>query len=83
MTMYYTYILKDKNNKLYIGYSSNLKRRIKEHLRNKVFTTKKMDSPQLFYYESYSNKEMAKEREKKLKQFGSSYTGLLKRIGLK
>lgn len=81
--MYYIYILKDKNKKLYIGYSSNLKQRIKEHLKNKVFTTKKMDSPRLFYYESYSNMEAAKEREKKLKQFGSSYAGLLKRIGLK
>lgn len=49
--MYYTYILKDDNNKLYIGYSSNLKRRITEHLQNKVYTTKRMKNLKLLYYE--------------------------------
>jgi len=81
--MYYVYILKDDNNKLYIGFSSDLKRRISEHRNSKVFTTKKMTNPQLYYYESYISEDMAKIRERQLKDFGSSYTGLLKRIGLK
>ena len=81
--MYYVYLLKDEQNKHYIGYSSNLKRRISEHFANKVFTTKKMLNPKLIYYEAYENEMLAKEREKKLKQFGSSYTGLIKRIELK
>ncbi|HLL60125.1 MAG TPA: GIY-YIG nuclease family protein [Candidatus Nitrosocosmicus sp.] len=81
--MYYVYILKDLNNRLYIGYSSNLKKRIKEHLSKKVFTTKKMNEPSLLYYEAYISEDLAREREKKIKQFGSSYMGLVKRLGLK
>ncbi len=81
--MHYVYLLIDKSRKKYIGYSSDLRRRIKEHLNNKVYTSKRMDKPRLFYYEAYSNKEAAKEREKRLKQYGSSYQGLLKRLGLK
>ena len=42
-----------------------------------------MKSPKLVYYEAYNNEMQARERERKLKQYGSSYQGLLKRIGLK
>jgi len=34
----------------------------------------------LIYYEAYNNKNLAEERERKLKKFGSAYSGLLKRI---
>ncbi len=81
--MYYVYLLKDCNNKFYIGYSNNLKRRLREHLSNKVYTTKRMSNPRLIYYESYSSIELAKDRERKLKQFGSTYHGLMKRLRLK
>ena len=80
--MYYIYLLLDKENKIYIGYSANLRRRISEHNRKNVYTTKRMDSPGLIYYEAYASEEAAKEREKKLKQFGSSYKGLIKRLKL-
>lgn len=80
--MYYVYLLQDINKKLYIGYSSNLKKRIQDHNRKKVYTTSRMDEPKLIYYEAYINEDQAKTREKKLKQFGSSYKGLLKRIGI-
>ena len=81
--MYYVYILKDVNNKLYIGYSSDLKRRLREHLQQKVYTTKRMHNPELIYYEAYKTEESAKIRERKLKQFGSAYKGLVKRLDLK
>ena len=42
-----------------------------------------MKNPKLFYYEVYSNEDLAKERGEKLKQHGSSYHGLLKRLGIK
>lgn len=60
----------------------NLKRRILKHFNKKVGTTKKMKNLKLIYYEAYLNKEKAQEREKKLKQFGSSYKGLLKRLAI-
>lgn len=80
--MFYVYLLEDDIGKLYIGYSANLKRRISEHLHNKVYTTKRMEHPKLIYYEAYTTENPAKEREKKLKQFGSSYQGLIKRLKL-
>jgi len=42
-----------------------------------------MEHPKLYYYEAYTDEAMALDREKKLKIFGSAYTGLAKRIGLK
>jgi putative endonuclease len=81
--MYYVYLLQDKDGKLYIGYSTDLKRRIGEHTSGKVYTSSRMDQPRLVYYESYNEEVLAKEREKKLKQFGSSYVGLLKRLGIR
>ncbi len=79
--MYYVYILK-ANNKLYIGYSNNLKRRLSEHHKGKVYSTRRVDNLELIYYESYNDIDLAKNREKKLKQHGSAYQGLLKRLGL-
>ncbi|MEI6691014.1 MAG: GIY-YIG nuclease family protein [bacterium] len=81
--MYYVYILKDLTKKLYIGYSADLKERIKAHLNKTEYTTKKMNNPELIYYEAYSIEKLARNRELKLKAFGSSYAGLLKRLGLK
>jgi putative endonuclease len=80
--MFYVYILKStKDNKLYIGYSSNLKQRIKEHQSGKVDSTKHRRPFELIYYEAYRNEDDAKEREKSFKHSGSVYNGLVKRIG--
>lgn len=78
--MFYIYILKDKDNKIYIGYSNNLRRRLLEHQRLKVYTSKRMSEFRLVYYEAYATEELAKNRERKLKQRGSSIKGLLKRL---
>jgi len=78
--MYYVYLLRDKNGVFYVGYSSDLRQRINEHRLGKVRTTRKMKEPKLVYFEAYASEELAKEREKKLKQFGSSFNGLLKRL---
>ncbi len=81
--MYYVYLLKDEDDKIYIGYSINLKERIKAHLSKKVRTTMKMKRPRLIYYEAYYEKKLAKERERRLKDFGSAYQGLMRRLRLK
>ena len=80
--MFYVYILQNKNDQLYIGYSDNLKRRIGEHNQGKVKTTKRLGYDRLLYYEAYESEFLAKDREQKLEQFGSLYTGLIKRLGL-
>jgi putative endonuclease len=81
--MFYVYILTDDDSKIYVGYSNNLRRRIVEHKNGKTYTTLRMKNPKLVYYEAYETENKAKIRERKLKQYGSSYQGLLKRIGLK
>jgi putative endonuclease len=65
--MYYIYILKLNNNKLYTGYSDNIKRRIKEHQSGKVITTSKYLPVKLIHYEAYLLKSDALRREKFLK----------------
>jgi len=70
--MYYVYLLKNqKTQKTYIGYTNNLKRRIKEHQNKK---------PELIYYEAYKNELDAKEREKKLKQRGQTVRRLKEKL---
>ncbi len=64
--MYYVYVLQSAEQRLYIGYSNNLKRRIAEHNQHKVQTTKNSHY-QLIYYEAYQNKADAVGREKFLK----------------
>ena len=39
--MYYVYIIKSKDSKLYIGYTANLVQRLKEHNEGKSAHTKK------------------------------------------
>ncbi|MCX6763394.1 MAG: GIY-YIG nuclease family protein [Candidatus Moranbacteria bacterium] len=81
--MYYVYILKsEKDKKLYIGYTDNLKIRFGEHTRGEVESTKHRRPMTLFYYEAYYDKKLAQQRENKLKDFGSAYSGLIKRLNL-
>ena len=67
----YIYILTNKNNNvLYIGVTSDLKKRIWEH-KNKVVDgfTKKYNIDKLVYFEAGENIESAIEREKQLKNW--------------
>ena len=71
--MYYVYIMKwRRNNKFYIGYTDDLKRRIKQHRREGDLN--------LIYYEAYQSEKIARQREKKLKYYGSAWRALKKRI---
>lgn len=79
--MHYVYVLKsDKDGKLYIGYTNDLKKRFKEHNDGKSFSTAQRRPFSLVYYESFKSQKDATAREKQLKQFKSSYGQLKKRI---
>jgi len=81
--MFYVYVLKSlKDSKLYIGCCSNLRLRLKQHNEGKVDSTKHRRPLVLIYYEAYTNKEIAFEREKLLKHSGKAYTALKKRLRL-
>lgn len=66
--MFYTYVLQsDLNNEFYIGYTSNLKKRLIEHNQGLNFSTKKLRPWKLIYYEACVKSSDAKRREKYLK----------------
>ena len=73
--MHYVYVLADpQSGAVYYGFSSNLKRRIKEH------ETKLHVGWILVYYEAYLDEADARQRERKLKQYGAGRGHLKKRI---
>ena len=76
--MYYVYALLLNNKDVYIGYSSDLKARIKQHENNMVKSTKNKE-PKLIYYEAFKSHKDAITRERKLKQ-GQSKRHLKSRI---
>ncbi len=79
--MHYVYLLRsEKDKKLYIGYTKDLKKRIQEHNKGKNFSTAHRGKFSLIYYEAFASQKDATEREKQLKKFKSSYGQLKKRI---
>lgn len=72
---YYTYVLKSlKDKKLYIGWTEDLVKRIKEHNNKLVQATKYRVPLQLIYYEASISKTSAIKREKQVKtSFGRAY----------
>ena len=65
--MYYIYILKNKQGKLYIGFSTDLKLRLQKHNSGSVKSTKPYRPWKLIFYEAYISKIDAKRREQYLK----------------
>jgi putative endonuclease len=79
--MFYVYVLKsEKDSKLYIGYTGDLRRRIEEHNKGSERSTNPRKPFKLIYYEAYASIKDAKNRENKLKRFSGSYMHLKKRI---
>ena len=69
MKKYYVYILTNKKDGvLYIGFTDDLERRIREHkLKEVKGFTQKYNLDQLVYFEEYDNSYKAFERERRLK----------------
>ena len=62
---YYVYILKSqKDGKLYIGKTIDLRRRIEKHNAGDVIATKHRRPLELIYYEAYTNKVQWSIQEK-------------------
>ena len=63
--MFYVYILfSKKDKKFYIGFTNNLKRRIKEHYDGQVISTSKRRPLILVMYEAYILESDARARER-------------------
>jgi putative endonuclease len=62
---YFVYVLISlKDKKFYIGYTSDLKRRIFQHNQGKTDSLKNRGPLKLIYFEGYINKKDAQEKER-------------------
>jgi putative endonuclease len=73
--MFYTYVLKSKKDgSIYVGFSSDFKKRLLEHNKGLVFSTKARRPLEIVYYEACIDEKKAIVREKQLKTgFGKAY----------
>jgi len=79
--MYYVYVKKSiKDNKLYAGYTCDLRRRMTEHNSGQNTSTKGRAPFRLVYYEAYRSKLDAMHREKMLKLRANAFGQVKRRI---
>ncbi|PIU71745.1 hypothetical protein CO176_00265 [Candidatus Woesebacteria bacterium CG_4_9_14_3_um_filter_39_10] len=68
MKFFYVYILSSlSRNFMYVGFTSDLKRRLEKHNSGSEFSTKPYVPFEIIHYEAYRNKKDAKRRELYLK----------------
>ena len=87
---YFVYVLFSlKDEKLYIGYTTNLELRLIEHNSGRVTSTKDRRPFQLIYHETFTNRQDARAREIFLKsgfgrnQLKKALKETLSRLGYK
>lgn len=79
--MFYVYVLKsEKDEKLYVGSTNDLRRRLLEHNNGEIESTKARKPFQLRYYEAYYSEADARAREAQLKKDGKALGQLKRRI---
>jgi putative endonuclease len=67
---YYTYILQSiKNERLYIGQTANVEKRLSLHNSNQVLSTKNKGPWKLIYYKEFFNRSECMKLELKLKSW--------------
>lgn len=71
--MHQVYVLQNAVGEYYIGYTNDIERRLEEHAKHKPGFT-------LLYYESYKSSAVARNREQRLKYYGSAWRALKKRL---
>lgn len=80
--MFYFYTLKSKKDgNLYFGYSSDLRKRFKEHNSGKVISTQNRRPLEIIYYEAYKSEKDARERERQIKKRAGALISLKRRLG--
>lgn len=66
--MFYVYVLQsEKDGKFYVGFSTDLKKRVKYHKQGKNKSTKGRRPLKLIYYEAHASEKDARRREKYFK----------------
>lgn len=65
--MNYVYILKLENGQFYVGFTKDLRTRVRRHSQKAVKTTKRFKPEKLIFYAAFLNKKKALDFEKYLK----------------
>ena len=66
--MYFVYVLQNPEGRLYIGFTTNLQRRIHQHQEGKGGWTRGRGPWELVYWETFTNRAEAMRREQNLKR---------------
>ena len=78
--MFYVYVLKSKkDNRHYVGFAIDLKKRYEEHCLGKVRSTFYRRPLELIYYECYKSRKIAQKRERQIKS-GEAHIALINRL---
>jgi len=68
--MAFVYIIQSVNNgRFYIGSTTNIERRFKEHQQGKHHSSKRFPNPQLVFKQEFININVARKVESRLKSF--------------
>ena len=82
-SMFTVYVLQSSKDKFfYIGFTSNLERRLHEHTAGRVKSTRHRRPMKLVYKENYSTKKLAQNRERNFKSGGEARKILKKLINM-
>jgi putative endonuclease len=65
--VFYVYVLRSESGGFCIGFTINLRVRLKQHQEGESFATKSRGPWKLIYYEAYTEREDAEGRERFLK----------------
>lgn len=63
----FVYILKDDKGKFYIGSTTDIKRRMRQHKYRHTQTTTRMQKPKLVLLQEYSSLDTARKVERRIK----------------
>ncbi len=80
--MSYVYMLRSaKSGQLYLGWTTDLRRRLCQHNTGQSLATRGRGPYELLYYEAYWHREEAMAREQSLKKHPNVLKQLKKRLG--
>ena len=80
--MFYVYIIQNSADKsIYVGYTADLRRRLREHREGfNRSTRRRRGNWELIYYEAFRSEEDARIRERRLKHHGKAFRELSRRL---